>query len=255
MQERSNGKFARDADSEHNEETEVVNRNGGGTRNTRELRRGELRRPPRTTSTVGQLQQSTSNNSHTRNQNNSNNSNYDPNQLSLHARPASFAGVSASTRQAPLNRISPFDSIPSTSTSNVHGTPVPSVSPILLDNGRLTHNETDRKGSQVYPRPTPRRAKSVERDRAGSSHSPKVAQGNSPNQASTSTSLTLNHSRESEPSSGHNSASKTGQGSSRTKYARSCAKCSQPMTGQFVRALGTVFHLDCFRCQVNIDNV
>ncbi|GAA5959604.1 hypothetical protein JCM3765_007214 [Sporobolomyces pararoseus] len=28
-----------------------------------------------------------------------------------------------------------------------------------------------------------------------------------------------------------------------------CAKCELPMTGQFVRALGTVYHLDCFRCQ------
>ncbi|KZV93139.1 RhoGAP-domain-containing protein [Exidia glandulosa HHB12029] len=28
-----------------------------------------------------------------------------------------------------------------------------------------------------------------------------------------------------------------------------CAKCHLPMTGQFVRALNTVFHLDCFRCQ------
>ncbi|GAA5838870.1 hypothetical protein JCM11251_003724 [Rhodosporidiobolus azoricus] len=27
-----------------------------------------------------------------------------------------------------------------------------------------------------------------------------------------------------------------------------CAKCELPMTGQFVRALGTVYHLDCFRC-------
>lgn len=30
-----------------------------------------------------------------------------------------------------------------------------------------------------------------------------------------------------------------------------CAKCGLPMTGQFVRALGTVYHLDCFRCQVS----
>lgn len=29
-----------------------------------------------------------------------------------------------------------------------------------------------------------------------------------------------------------------------------CAKCALPMTGQFVRALGTVYHLDCFRCMV-----
>ncbi|KAH7106004.1 hypothetical protein BKA62DRAFT_688599 [Auriculariales sp. MPI-PUGE-AT-0066] len=28
-----------------------------------------------------------------------------------------------------------------------------------------------------------------------------------------------------------------------------CAHCRLPMTGQFVRALGTVYHLDCFRCQ------
>ncbi|KAG9017166.1 hypothetical protein FRB90_001518 [Tulasnella sp. 427] len=27
-----------------------------------------------------------------------------------------------------------------------------------------------------------------------------------------------------------------------------CSTCQQPMSGQFVRALGTVFHLDCFRC-------
>ncbi|SCV74044.1 BQ2448_6476 [Microbotryum intermedium] len=29
---------------------------------------------------------------------------------------------------------------------------------------------------------------------------------------------------------------------------QNCAKCDLPMTGQFVRALGTVYHLDCFRC-------
>lgn len=33
--------------------------------------------------------------------------------------------------------------------------------------------------------------------------------------------------------------------------AQVCAKCDLPMTGQFVRALGSVFHLDCFRCQVS----
>jgi hypothetical protein len=35
-----------------------------------------------------------------------------------------------------------------------------------------------------------------------------------------------------------------------SRHAQTCAKCGQPMTGSFVRALGTVFHLDCFRCQV-----
>ncbi|CAE7227389.1 unnamed protein product [Rhizoctonia solani] len=28
-----------------------------------------------------------------------------------------------------------------------------------------------------------------------------------------------------------------------------CSACGQPMTAQFVRALGTVFHLECFRCK------
>ncbi|KAF3940970.1 hypothetical protein ABW19_dt0207827 [Dactylella cylindrospora] len=30
---------------------------------------------------------------------------------------------------------------------------------------------------------------------------------------------------------------------------RICKKCEQPLTGQFVRALGGTFHLDCFRCR------
>jgi hypothetical protein len=29
---------------------------------------------------------------------------------------------------------------------------------------------------------------------------------------------------------------------------RTCKKCGQPLTGQFVRALGGTFHLDCFKC-------
>lgn len=38
-------------------------------------------------------------------------------------------------------------------------------------------------------------------------------------------------------------------GSSSGTSRQPCAKCGQTMTGQFVRALGTVYHLDCFRCQ------
>lgn len=36
--------------------------------------------------------------------------------------------------------------------------------------------------------------------------------------------------------------------------AATCAKCELPMTGQFVRALGTVYHLDCFRCMVRLES-
>lgn len=31
---------------------------------------------------------------------------------------------------------------------------------------------------------------------------------------------------------------------------RTCKKCGEPLTGQFVRALDGTFHLDCFRCRV-----
>jgi hypothetical protein len=34
---------------------------------------------------------------------------------------------------------------------------------------------------------------------------------------------------------------------------RVCKKCGDPLTGQFVRALGGTFHLDCFRCKVSVD--
>lgn len=40
-------------------------------------------------------------------------------------------------------------------------------------------------------------------------------------------------------------------GGKRTGSPTTCAKCDLPMTGQFVRALGTVYHLDCFRCLVS----
>lgn len=31
---------------------------------------------------------------------------------------------------------------------------------------------------------------------------------------------------------------------------RSCKKCGEPLTGQFVRALGGTYHLECFKCEV-----
>ena len=33
---------------------------------------------------------------------------------------------------------------------------------------------------------------------------------------------------------------------------RICKKCDQPLTGQFVRALGGTFHLECFLCRVSV---
>lgn len=33
---------------------------------------------------------------------------------------------------------------------------------------------------------------------------------------------------------------------------RLCKKCGESLTGQFVRALGGTFHLECFRCRVSL---
>lgn len=34
---------------------------------------------------------------------------------------------------------------------------------------------------------------------------------------------------------------------------RLCKKCGEPLVGQFVRALGGTFHLECFRCEVSLN--
>lgn len=41
-------------------------------------------------------------------------------------------------------------------------------------------------------------------------------------------------------------------GKSSSGTLRVCRKCNEPLTGQFVRALGGTFHLDCFKCKVSI---
>jgi hypothetical protein len=46
--------------------------------------------------------------------------------------------------------------------------------------------------------------------------------------------------------------STSGHSSSATAInSQLCFSCGLPMTGQFVRALGTVYHLDCFKCKVH----
>ncbi len=39
-------------------------------------------------------------------------------------------------------------------------------------------------------------------------------------------------------------------GRSASGQVRTCKKCGEPLTGQFVRALDGTFHLDCFKCRV-----
>ncbi|KAG0647994.1 Rho-type GTPase-activating 1 [Hyphodiscus hymeniophilus] len=43
--------------------------------------------------------------------------------------------------------------------------------------------------------------------------------------------------------------SRTRNGRTTSGQMRMCKKCGEPLTGQFVRALGGTFHLDCFKCR------
>ncbi|KUJ11057.1 RhoGAP-domain-containing protein [Mollisia scopiformis] len=49
--------------------------------------------------------------------------------------------------------------------------------------------------------------------------------------------------------SGERNRSRTRNGRTASGTLRICKKCGEPLTGQFVRALGGTFHLDCFRCR------
>lgn len=59
--------------------------------------------------------------------------------------------------------------------------------------------------------------------------------------------------RDGEPRiSGERTGSRNRNGRTASGQLRMCKKCGEPLTGQFVRALGGTFHLDCFRCRVSI---
>ncbi|KAI5475752.1 Rho GTPase-activating protein [Pseudohyphozyma bogoriensis] len=77
-----------------------------------------------------------------------------------------------------------------------------------------------------------------------SSPSPSPLQPNFPHHPPSSS---HSHSHSNHSSSQHDARSR-----SKTRdpaaAGQTCAKCELPMSGQFVRALGTVYHLDCFRC-------
>lgn len=49
--------------------------------------------------------------------------------------------------------------------------------------------------------------------------------------------------------SGERNRSRQRNGRTASGQLRMCNKCGEPLTGQFVRALGGTFHLDCFRCR------
>lgn len=55
--------------------------------------------------------------------------------------------------------------------------------------------------------------------------------------------------REKRPNSANRERS--GNGSRRPGGSRVCGKCGLSLTGQFVRALGDTYHLECFTCHVS----
>lgn len=60
--------------------------------------------------------------------------------------------------------------------------------------------------------------------------------------------------READPTKTNGERNRSRNRSARTASGqiRVCKKCGEPLTGQFVRALGGTFHLDCFRCRVGL---
>lgn len=58
----------------------------------------------------------------------------------------------------------------------------------------------------------------------------------------------LSHTSQSGPA---NSANSHATASGAVNGGTPCGACSQSVTGPFVRALNTIYHLDCFRCQVS----
>ena len=55
--------------------------------------------------------------------------------------------------------------------------------------------------------------------------------------------------------SGERNRSRTRNGRTASGTLRICKKCGEPLAGQFVRALGGTYHLDCFRCRVCFNDV
>lgn len=94
-----------------------------------------------------------------------------------------------------------------------------------------TRSSEDRAGRRLEPRHGSSRERSAQRD----PHNPRdrPVYQNRPN-----------HRDRSRPN-GQTHARSPGSSS------RVCRKCGESLTGQFVRALGATFHLECFKCEVS----
>lgn len=124
-------------------------------------------------------------------------------------------------------------------------------------NSRFMHS-SHHNGTAQQQTHTPRRSRSVENNNESLPTSSSLSlpqrqfDNSSQGSSSSSTSTSRNLNAPNQSSNGQPIATTSSTSSTHRKPTQLCAKCNQPMTGQFVRALGTVFHLDCFRCQVRL---
>ncbi|KAI5866854.1 RhoGAP-domain-containing protein [Durotheca rogersii] len=86
----------------------------------------------------------------------------------------------------------------------------------------------------------------LDRDRANMTPSPSYPNGAFPPPSRPSASPAHSDPR---PSVERNRSRGRAPGRTASGQLRICAKCGEPLTGQFVRALDGTYHLDCFRCR------
>ncbi|KAI1828085.1 RhoGAP-domain-containing protein [Xylaria intraflava] len=88
----------------------------------------------------------------------------------------------------------------------------------------------------------------LDHDRLTMTSSPSYSNGGYPLPSRPNASPTLSAHGEPRRRSGEQSRSRVRNGRSASGSVRTCAKCGEALTGQFVRALDETFHLECFKC-------
>lgn len=185
-------------------------------------------------------------------------SSHDPRSASTSA----SSSTSASPRLSQHSRrqtddTSSIPSQPSYTTRSTHGPSRQSSPASEVSSSSFSHNLAQRDSTSLLSSTSPSKWSPMTRpDQPYRSGSPSHSTG-----SATSSSRQYRQERSNEgESSGEgpsrapppvpNGSGREGSAVAERTSSQTCAKCDLPMTGQFVRALGAAFHLDCFRCQV-----
>ncbi|KAI0817476.1 rho-type GTPase-activating protein 1 [Xylaria sp. FL0064] len=99
-----------------------------------------------------------------------------------------------------------------------------------------------------HPPPASDGSYQLDHDRPSMTPSPSYSNGGYPLPTRPTDSPTLSAQGDPGRRSGERSRSRVRNGRSASGSLRTCAKCGEPLTGQFVRALDATFHLECFKC-------